>query len=433
MNSRKQDKDSKETELQNIRHDHYGVFVHNYAKYEDPDDDNKEDGSGGKKADSAAVFSSDPSAAAAGGGEGKFPTASGSTENNMEAIQNLLEENVWHGLVTIAIYMGVGVLAYSYVFENWSVVDSLYFSMVTFTTVGYGDISPETQWGRLFTSVYAVSGIAIIGTVVGKIGEYVADSQLKAMRKSNRKLEENTMNLVQGNGRISSLKMQPQGSTAASGGGAAADTDTTAQASSSPEEDESALVAFSKIAMPYLLLIIPFLLGAAFEGRDQNWTFIDTLYYTICTITTVGYGDLSPDDAYSRMFAVFFVPMSAFALASVLSKFAAFSAERKIMKTQESIIYRGLRMSDLDMMDKDGDGEVSKLEFFEFMLLSMDKVDRSFLDRLHSQFESLDQDGNGTLSKSDLVAKVQASEQSRQDAQGGGSPFTYESPSGIVV
>ena len=121
MNSRKQDKDSKETELQNIRHDHYGVFVHNYAKYEDPDDDNKEDGSGGKKADSAAVFSSDPSAAgaSAGGGEGKFRTASGSTENNMEAIQNLLEENVWHGLVTIAIYMGVDVLAYSYVFENW--------------------------------------------------------------------------------------------------------------------------------------------------------------------------------------------------------------------------------------------------------------------------------------------------------------------------
>eukprot|EP00816_Leptocylindrus_hargravesii_P012000 CAMPEP_0196823176 /NCGR_PEP_ID=MMETSP1362-20130617/86454_1 /TAXON_ID=163516 /ORGANISM="Leptocylindrus danicus, Strain CCMP1856" /LENGTH=427 /DNA_ID=CAMNT_0042202967 /DNA_START=71 /DNA_END=1354 /DNA_ORIENTATION=+ len=427
MNSRKQDKDNKETELQQMRHDQFGVFIHNYSKYEDPDDD-KEDGSG-KKADSAAVSSTDPSAA--GDGESKFPT-SGSTENNMEAIQNLLEENVWHGLVTIAIYMGVGVLAYSYIFENWSVVDSLYFSMVTFTTVGYGDISPETQWGRLFTSVYAVSGIAIIGTVVGKIGEYVADTQLKALRNSNRKLEENTMNLVQGNGRISSLKMQPQGSTTA-GGGAAADTDTTAQASSSPEEDESAFVAFSKMAMPYLLLIIPFLLGAAFEGRDQNWTFIDTLYYTICTITTVGYGDLSPDDAYSRLFAVFFVPMSAFALASVLSKFAAFSAERKIIKAQESIVYRGLRMSDLDTMDKDGDGEVSKLEFFEFMLLSMDKVDRSFLDRLHSQFESLDKDGNGTLSKNDLVAKVQASEKSRQEAQGGGSPLTYESPSGVVV
>lgn len=402
MNSQK----DKETELQPIRHDHYGIFVHDYSKYEEDDEKDavKKELSNAKVAEGSL---SDPS-----GGESKIPMSS-----NMEEVQNLLEENVWHGLTTIAIYMGIGVVAYSYVFENWSVVDSLYFSMVTFTTVGYGDISPETQWGRLFTSFYAVSGIALIGTIVGKIGEYVADTQLSALRKRDKKLEENTMSLVQGNGRISTLT-NPQITEG---------TDS-AQANS----EESTLVAFSKMALPYFLLIIPFLLGAAFEGRDQNWSFIDTLYFTICTITTVGYGDLSPDDNSSRLFAVFFVPMSAFALASILSKYAAYSAERKIIKAQESVIYRGLRMTDLDIMDKDGDGDVSKLEFFEFMLLSMDKVDKDFLDRLHSQFESLDKDGDGTLSKSDLVAKVQASEQSREDTQGS-SAVAYESPSGVVV
>ena len=118
------------------------------------------------------------------------------------------------------------------------------------------------------------------------------------------------------------------------------------------------ILKFSKIGrLPLYRLTIPFLLGAAFEGRDQNWSFIDTLYFTICTITTVGYGDLSPDDNSSRLFAVFFVPMSAFALASILSKYAAYSAERKIIKAQESVIYRGLRMTDLYIMDKDGDGK----------------------------------------------------------------------------
>ena len=36
----------------------------------------------------------------------------------------------------IACYMGVGVLAYSYVFEKWPLIDSLYFTAVVFSTVG---------------------------------------------------------------------------------------------------------------------------------------------------------------------------------------------------------------------------------------------------------------------------------------------------------
>jgi len=48
--------------------------------------------------------------------------------------------------------------------EDWSIVDSFYFSVVTATTVGFGDITPETDEAKLFTVVYIIFGISIIGT-----------------------------------------------------------------------------------------------------------------------------------------------------------------------------------------------------------------------------------------------------------------------------
>jgi Ion channel len=39
-------------------------------------------------------------------------------------------------LAFISLYMTVGVLAFSFVFERWSIIDSLYFTCVCFTTVG---------------------------------------------------------------------------------------------------------------------------------------------------------------------------------------------------------------------------------------------------------------------------------------------------------
>jgi voltage-gated potassium channel len=48
--------------------------------------------------------------------------------------------------------------------EEWSWVDSFYFAVVTATTVGFGDLTPETTSGKLFTTLYIVVGVGLIGT-----------------------------------------------------------------------------------------------------------------------------------------------------------------------------------------------------------------------------------------------------------------------------
>lgn len=62
-------------------------------------------------------------------------------------------------LLALAV-LGIGVVFYHHI-ENWSWLDSLYFSVITLATVGYGDLVPTTDAGKLFTIFYVVIGIGI--------------------------------------------------------------------------------------------------------------------------------------------------------------------------------------------------------------------------------------------------------------------------------
>lgn len=57
----------------------------------------------------------------------------------------------------------IGAVFYHHV-EKLSWVDSFYFCVVTLATVGYGDITPTTDVGKIFTIFYILSGVGIIAT-----------------------------------------------------------------------------------------------------------------------------------------------------------------------------------------------------------------------------------------------------------------------------
>lgn len=76
----------------------------------------------------------------------------------------------------------IGVVFYSRV-EGWSVVDSAYFCVVTLGTVGYGDITPTTNLGKLFTTIYIIVGLSIIGGFFATAGRLLDPQQLLSKRK----------------------------------------------------------------------------------------------------------------------------------------------------------------------------------------------------------------------------------------------------------
>ena len=54
-----------------------------------------------------------------------------------------------------------GTTGYSYL-ENYSLTDGFYMTIITITTVGYGEIQPLSPSGRMFTSVPILFGFASI-------------------------------------------------------------------------------------------------------------------------------------------------------------------------------------------------------------------------------------------------------------------------------
>lgn len=73
--------------------------------------------------------------------------------------------------ILIALFLVVvttGVIFYHFV-EDIAWVDAVYFTSMTLTTVGHGDIVPQTDIGKLFTSVYAFLGIGMFLGLAGII------------------------------------------------------------------------------------------------------------------------------------------------------------------------------------------------------------------------------------------------------------------------
>jgi hypothetical protein len=100
----------------------------------------------------------------------------GSADSDASDISVILNPNSQHSKVKTAKYVfltlkqalmnsifiiAIGSVGFYYI-ENMTVVDSFYFTTVLLTTVGYGDIAPVTNGGKLFATVYVLGA----GTVL---------------------------------------------------------------------------------------------------------------------------------------------------------------------------------------------------------------------------------------------------------------------------
>ena len=58
--------------------------------------------------------------------------------------------------------------------DLWTFTGSMYFCFTIVTTIGYGDLAPKTESGRIFFMFYVLPGMIICGAVIGELGRIMA-------------------------------------------------------------------------------------------------------------------------------------------------------------------------------------------------------------------------------------------------------------------
>ena len=79
-----------------------------------------------------------------------------------------INKHVFFALFLSLIFLSGGTF-YFHSVENWSPVDSFYFSTMTLTTIGYGDFVPTMDESKIFVSIYAILGVGIMLYLLGSI------------------------------------------------------------------------------------------------------------------------------------------------------------------------------------------------------------------------------------------------------------------------
>jgi hypothetical protein len=89
-----------------------------------------------------------------------------------------LKDPEFRGLLFfVLLILVIGTVFYHH-FEGWRWLDSFYFSSISLTTVGYGDITPKTDIGKIFTVIYIFSGVGVILGFLNVVAKHANDRQL---------------------------------------------------------------------------------------------------------------------------------------------------------------------------------------------------------------------------------------------------------------
>ncbi len=95
-------------------------------------------------------------------------------------------------VIILAGVIAFGTLGYI-VLERWSPLDALYMTVITLTTVGFGEVHPLSHAGKIFTIILVVMGVAGVAYTLSIIARMVVEGEIKRLlgrRKMQKGLKE---------------------------------------------------------------------------------------------------------------------------------------------------------------------------------------------------------------------------------------------------
>jgi len=92
-------------------------------------------------------------------------------------------------LILTVLIMLIGTMGYM-IIDDFTLMNAIYQTGITFTTVGYGEIQPISDMGRIFTITLIIFGFVVFSIAVGIIAEVVKKGEFQKTAKERKMLYE---------------------------------------------------------------------------------------------------------------------------------------------------------------------------------------------------------------------------------------------------
>lgn len=164
--------------------------------------------------------------------------------------------------------------------QRWTVPNALLFTITIMTTIGYGNIFPVTEYGKLFCIFYSITSCPLLLVFLGNLGSsmahaftYIYSRCCCRWCRGRRNYEE-----LPANASKKQLRLLID-----------------------DEIGEEEYMPTSKVDVPItinlVLLFMYMMMGSRLFMYWEGWTLGSSTYFTFVTISTIGYGDMIPSAA----------------------------------------------------------------------------------------------------------------------------------------
>ena len=93
-----------------------------------------------------------------------------STSSNIKIIHILL--------VVIGVII-IGTLGYYFIEDGWTLFESFYMTIITISTVGYGETKDLGLYGRIFTVILICIGIGVVAMSASQLASFIIGREIK--------------------------------------------------------------------------------------------------------------------------------------------------------------------------------------------------------------------------------------------------------------
>ncbi|MED6272266.1 Potassium channel subfamily K member 10, partial [Characodon lateralis] len=149
-----------------------------------------------------------------------------------------------------AVSAGVRPIGETYNSSYWDMGSAFFFAGTVITTIGYGNIAPSTEGGKIFCILYAIFGIPLFGFLLAGIGDQLGTMFVKSILRVEKIFRQKHKQISQTKIRVTSA------------------------------------ILFI-LAGCIVFVTIPAVIFKHIEG----WTTLEAIYFVVITLTTVGIGD----------------------------------------------------------------------------------------------------------------------------------------------